>query len=210
MISDTGHNKDYAANLVPVTAGYFEALGIHLLRGRRLDDSDDRGNEAVAVLSQRAGRELTFEREPLGKVLSLPLPTSAGDRVKPRVIGIVSDVRYSGLDQADRPTVYVPWRQLPMGTTHLVVRVAGDPRSLMPTVSQLVHELDPTVPIGDSRTLKVEINRAIAGREVRFWLVAYFSLVALAVALVGLLAKLGRGVTERRREIGIRMALGAT
>ncbi len=210
IMNDKGRDDTYLANLIPVTPGYFQALGIRLLRGRWFNEADDQGSEPVAVLSERAARELTFEADSLGRQLSFAVPTSTGRRVKPRVIGIASDVRYSGLDATVAGNVYVRWHQLPVGTLYLAVRVAGDPAAMIPVVARAIHEVDPTVPLLDARTLDAEMNRAIAGRELRLWLVTAFAIVALAVVLVGLFAVLGRSVTERRRELAVRAALGAT
>lgn len=210
MVDGRGRDDTHAVNLLSVTPGFFPALGIRLLRGRWFDEADDQGSEPVAVLSERAARELTFVADPLGRALSFALPSSTGHRVRPRVIGIVSDVRYSGLDASVAGNVYVRWRQLPVGAPYLAVRVAGAPEAMIPVVARAIHEVDPSVPLLDARTLDAEMNLAIAGRELRLWLVADFSIVAFSVALVGLFAVLGRSVTERRREIAIRSALGAT
>jgi hypothetical protein len=162
------------------------------------------------VLSERAARELTFEADPIGTYLTFGLPSGTGQRVKPRVIGITADVRYLGLDAPAAANVYIPWRQLPVAAPYLVVRVAASPAALVPTVVRAIHAVDPTVPLADARPLDAEMNAAIAGRELRLWLVACFAGVAYAVVLVGLFGVLGRSVTERRREIAVRTALGAT
>jgi putative ABC transport system permease protein len=167
MVNDTGRDDTYLVNLIPVTPGYFQALGIRLLRGRSFEEADDQGSDPVAVISERAARELTFAGDPLGSVLPFALPTSTGRRVKARVIGIASDVRYSGLDASAAGNVYVRWRQLPVGTPYLAVRVAGDPTAMIPVVTRAVHQVDPTVPLLDARTLDAEMNLAIAGRELR-------------------------------------------
>lgn len=210
MVDRDGRSTSSAANLVPATAGYFQALGIRLLRGRWFEEADDIGSEPVAVISERAARELTFEADPIGRQLSFAVPTATGPPVKPRVIGVVADVRYLGLDTSAVANVYVRWRQLPVGTSYLVVRVAGDASSMIPVVARTVREVDPTIPLLEARTLDEEMNAAIAGRRLRLWLVADFAVVASAVAFIGLFAMLGRDVTMRRRELAVRAAMGAS
>ena len=210
MVDDRGRDDAYPANLVPVTRGYLQALGIRVRRGRGFDEADERGNEPVAVISERAARELTIGADPVGSYLTFGLPTSTGRRVKPRVIGITSDVRYSGLETSAVASVYVRWRQLPVGSAYLVVRVVGAPAPMVPVVVRAVHDVDASLPLVQARTLDSEMNAAIAGRELRFWLIAGFGSVGYGVVLVGLFAVLGRSVTERRRELAVRMAVGAT
>jgi putative ABC transport system permease protein len=106
--------------------------------------------------------------------------------------------------------VYVLWRDLPTGVSYLAVRTAGDPEAMISTVTRAIRAVDAAVPIADVRSLEAEMNLAIAGRELRLALVASFAVLAFGVALVGLVAVLGRSVSERRRELAIRAALGAT
>lgn len=207
-----GRHDIYLINLVAATPGYLQALGVRLIRGRWFNEADEHGSAPVVLMSELAARDLSWSptADPVGQPLLFTLPSHTGKRVKPLVIGVVSDVRYAGLDVAAHGSLYVPWRQLPTGRPFLVVRTAGDPSAVIAEVTRAVHDVAPGMPLPNARTLDQEMNLAIAGRELRLWLVASFATLAFAVALVGLVAVLGRSVTERRRELAIRAALGAT
>jgi putative ABC transport system permease protein len=164
----------------------------------------------VAVVSERAARELTFAKDVVDHPFAAPLPTLGGKRVRPTVIGIVSDVHYDGLDAAANDSVYVLWQNLPTGVTYLVARTTGSTSGLLSDIHGAVHALDPGLPLADLRSLDDEMNLAIAGRELRLDLVAAFAGLAFVVAVLGLAGALARSVVERREELAIRSALGAT
>lgn len=197
-------------DLMPVTEGYLDALGATLTDGRMFIDGDRLAGRHVAVVSAAAARLLS----PLGPVVdrevNVQFPSSTGTRVRPLVVGIVGDVRYSGLDANGRGNVYIPWRQLPLGTAFLAVRTSGDPRAIAPSILRLVHDVEPTLPIDEPRTLGDEVQRTLTPRTTRFVIVGLFAVSALALAVVGLVGALVRSVIERHRELAIRAALGAT
>jgi hypothetical protein len=210
LIDEATHRDEtYAMDLISVTPGYLQTLGIRLEAGRFFDDRDTTG-APVAILSQHAARDLSPNRSPIDQPFVLALPTPAGPRVRPSVVGVVSDVHYTGLDAAARDNVYALWQNVPTGISYLVARTTGDPRTLAARLVETVRELDPGLPLLDVRSLDDEMNLAIAGRELRLWLVGCFAGLACAVALVGLSAALARSVAERRKEFAIRSALGAT
>jgi putative ABC transport system permease protein len=210
LIDEATHrDESYAMDLISVTPGYLQTLGIRLEAGRFFDGRDTTG-APVAILSEHAARDLSPNRSPIDRPFVVALPTAAGPRVRPSVVGVVSDVHYSGLDAVARDNVYALWQNIPTGTSYLVARTTGDPRMLASLLAKTVRELDPGLPLLDVRSLDDEMNLAIAGRELRLWLVGCFAGLALAVALVGLWAALARSVTERRKELAIRSALGAT
>jgi predicted lysophospholipase L1 biosynthesis ABC-type transport system permease subunit len=164
----------------------------------------------VAVLSESAARYLSPNRDIVDRALPFSFPPIAGRARRPRIIGIVGDIKYAGLDSAWRATAYFLWNDLPAGTSHLVVRTAQDPAGLAPALRRVVRDADPSMPVPDVRSLEDEILRSIADRRLRVLPAASFAVLALAVALVGLSASVGRAVAERRRELAIRGALGAT
>ena len=199
-----------ALTLASVTPGYFAALGARVIRGRTFNDGDIGGAEPVAVLSESAARYLSPSRDPLDRVFPFSLPPIAGRARRPRIIGIVGDIKYVGLDSDWRATMYLLWNDLPAGTSHLVVRTAQDPAGLAPALRRVVRDADPSMPVPEVRSLEDEILRSIADRRLRVLPAASFAVLALAVAMVGLAASVGRAVAERRRELAIRGALGAT
>jgi putative ABC transport system permease protein len=200
-----------AFDLVPVTDGYFEALGARVLEGRTFAAADNLSSDPVCVLSESAAKLLRLVVETaVGRQINLALPTASGQRVKPVVVGVIKDIRYSGLVAPARGGVYVPWRQLPLGSAFLVARTTGDPASLSPTLTRLVHDADPTLPIRQPVTLDRAVARAAAPRAARFSLVGVFAIGAALLAVVGLSGALIRSVVERQRELAVRAAIGAT
>ena len=115
-----------------------------------------------------------------------------------------------GLDAPPAASIYVPWQLRPMGLSHLVIRTSGDPKTLIPTVRDLITQLNPTLPVPDVRTLDDHIADSIAGRRLQVVPAAGIAGLALVVAMVGLFGTLGRAVTERRLELSIRAAVGAS
>ncbi|MET0733457.1 MAG: ABC transporter permease [Casimicrobiaceae bacterium] len=209
--SDGTVDATRAFDLVPVTDGYFEALGAQVLEGRTLAGADGLSTDAVCVLSESAAKHLRLAvTTAVGRQISLSLPTASGVRVKPVVVGVIRDIRYSGLDAPAHGGIYVPWRQLPLGSAYLVARAAGDPASLAPSVMQLVRDADPSIPIRPPVTLDAAVARAAAPRAVRFSLAGVFGLGAALLAVVGLSGALIRSVVERQRELAVRAAVGAT
>jgi putative ABC transport system permease protein len=122
----------------------------------------------------------------------------------------VSNVHYEGLDAAANDDVYVLWQNLPTGFTYLVARTTASPAALLADLRGALRAADPGLPLPDLRTLDDEMNLSIAGRELRLQLVAAFAGLAFLVAVLGLAAALARSVVERREELAIRSALGAT
>jgi hypothetical protein len=205
---DTGQPQ--AFDLVSATDGYLEAIGAEGTHGHLLTEADRQGTRAVTVLSERAARFLSRMGGEVDHTLKLGLPTGTGTRARPDVVGIIRDIRYTGLDAAGRGNLYVPWGQLPTSAGFLAVRTTGDPMALAPSVLRVARDLDPTLPLAEPHTLDDEIQQSVAPRTTRIAVVALFAAAALALALVGLSSALVRGVVERRRDLAIRSAMGAT
>jgi putative ABC transport system permease protein len=210
FMDDSGRDDTHGMNLVTVTPGYFRALGVRMIRGRDFDDVDAAGEAPVAVMSEMLEREFAAKRDLLGTRLTIQVPAVGGKRVRPTLVGVVSDVRFVGLEKPTEANIYIPWRQLPTGVSYLVIRTQHDPAALEPAVLATIHELDPTLPPPVVRPLGEEVSLAMAGRTLRLQLVAALALVALAVSIVGLTSALARSVAERQREIAVRLAIGAT
>jgi predicted permease len=207
---DRGRDETHGMNLVGVTPGYFRALGIPIRSGREFDEVDAGGDVVVAVISEMLAKQIASSRDLLGTRLTLSVPTAGGKRVRPTVIGISADVKFVGLEQPTEGNTYIPWRQLPTGVSFLVVRATRDTAELGPAILRTIREIDPTMPLPVVRPLGEEISRAMASRTLRLQLVAAFAALALVVSIVGLASALARSVTERQRELAIRLALGAT
>ena len=197
-------------SLAGITPGYIPALGGRLIRGRLLEAGDETSDGGVALLSESAVRVLSRERDPLDRQIAVSLPRASGGRFQPRVVGVIADIKYQGLDAPANGAIYVPWEELPASVSYLVVRTAGPPLQSAAAVRQIVRDMEPSMPVSAVRPLEEVMSRSIAERRLRVVPALGFAGLALVVAVVGLSGALARTVTERRRELAIRAALGAT
>jgi predicted permease len=201
-----GIDETHFVKIGSATPDFLRALGAQFLSGRDFRDADG----DVVVLSESTARFLLRNRNPIGEYVSPPAIGIFKFAGKPRVIGVVRDIKYEGLDSMPGATVYVPWDSRPMGTTHLVVRFSGDVTQLSAAIRRIVRELDPAIPVSDIQPLESLMASSIANRRLRMFPAIGFALLALVVALMGLLATLSRTVAERRQELAIRAAVGAS
>ncbi|HVT59818.1 MAG TPA: ABC transporter permease [Thermoanaerobaculia bacterium] len=190
------------AAFAPVSPGFFDALGIRLLRGRDFIDSDSDAEPAV-IVNQAFARQFWPRLDPLQqRVLNI------GRQGAP-VVGVVATVRSIGVRDADRPFMYVPHRLLYMPAMTLVVRTLADPRPLAAPMRQALAELDPNLPPLELRPLTEHIGAALGQERMLAGCLSAFGLLALALATAGLYAVVSYTTQQRRREFGIRIALGA-
>ncbi len=210
-VVSNGRDDFQIMTLASVTPAYLNALGARLVRGRMFNESDFDAAEPVALLSESAAKHLSPHRDPVGRQTSFPLPAVIPGRPrKPQVVGIIADIKFTGLDSSSSGALYVMWPDLPAGLGYLVVRSSQEVTALAPALQRAVRELDPTLPVPDIRSLDDEILTSIADRRLRLIPAISFAVLALTVALLGLSAAMTRAVAERRRELAIRGALGAS
>ncbi len=205
-------NRDEMFNLgyAAATPGFLEALGATLVRGRLFEERDRAASPPPAVITETAARMMFRDREALDHEWPAPLPGPAGKREKPRVIGIVRDIKFGGLDRAAPATLFAPWEKLAPGNAQLVVRTAGRPEALAPALRRVVQQIDPSLPLATPQTLDEVINGSIADRRLRLQLAAVFAALALALASIALWGAVAQNVLDRRRELAVRVAMGAT
>jgi len=190
------------ANIRYVSPGYFMTVGTTLRRGRLFTDLDR--SRHVVVLSERAAQAMWPGQDPLGRLI---VPGSNDTTAE--VVGVVADVHTSSAEQEGHPVAYLPLWQTVAPEGSLLVRSAGDPARLASAVRAVISRVDPLVPIAKVRTMTEIVSAAVAGRRFQLDVLALFALMAVATAAIGIFGVIAHSLAARRREIGIRMALGA-
>jgi putative ABC transport system permease protein len=197
-----------------VTPSYFSALGLTLRQGRFLDDRDVADGVRVIVVNDRLARRYFPGDNPLGQHLLVPgiIPgqTQRGPDVSWEIVGVVANEKISALNDDDSAVVYASYEQSPVYFANLAVRAAVDVRGLERAIRRAVFNLNKSQAILDVRTLEQRESTSAASSRVQAALMSTFSIVAVALAAIGMYGVLGYSIALRRRELGIRAALGAS